>query len=519
MGRLAGRNLSSGCHNNFFGYYAGCSNTTGHSNNFLGNCAGCGNNSGANNNFFGSLAGNANNNGSYNNFFGTGAGQNNDSGSCNVFIGLCAGYSNTSSTDNFFGGTSAGCDNTTGNCNVFVGRLSGCNNTTGCQNTFVGPLAGSANISGCRNTFLGVSAGTNSTASDQVAIGYNTKVAAPTENTQLAIGVGNTNWINGNESYFVGFGITNPVERVDIGGNLQLSGELRGPANFVIDPAAVGDNTGVVRIKGDLYVDGDNFIVNSETITLGDFVVGIASTVPNRDELDGAGIGIGSDVTFLYDDTNTALKSNVNLNVTSGNTYKINGTNVLSATTLGSGVVNSSLTSVGNLTSLTVSGNINANGNIVGDTATNISNINTVTATTGNLTTLSVSGNINANGNIVGDGSTNISGINDISAVGVVTATDFNSTSDQKLKTNIQRVENAVDKVQQIDGVSFNWIENDKPSMGVIADQVEKVLPELVSNTDPKTVNYNGLIGLLIEVVKEQQTQINDLNERLSRLE
>ena len=55
--------------------------------------------------------------------------------------------------------------------------------------------------------------------------------------------------------------------------------------------------------------------------------------------------------------------------------------------------------------------------------------------------------------------------------------------------------------------------------MGVIADQVEKVLPELVSNTDPKTVNYNGLIGLLIEVVKEQQTQINELSERLSRLE
>ena len=188
--------------------------------------------------------------------------------------------------------------------------------------------------------------------------------------------------------------------------------------------------------------------------------------------MDGAGIGIGSDVTFLYDDTNTALESNVNLNLSSADkTYKINGTDVLSATTLGSGVVNSSLTSVGNLTSLTVSGDVSVNGS------------------------------------------------GGISVVGVVTASDFNSTSDQKLKTNIQRVENAVDKVQQIDGVSFNWIENDKPSMGVIADQVEKVLPELVSNTDPKTVNYNGLIGLLIEVVKEQQTQINDLNERLSRLE
>ena len=45
--------------------------------------------------------------------------------------------------------------------------------------------------------------------------------------------------------------------------------------------------------------------------------------------------------------------------------------------------------------------------------------------------------------------------------------------------------------------------------MGVIADNIEEVLPELVSDTDPKTVNYNGLIGLLIEVVKDQQTQIN----------
>jgi hypothetical protein len=55
--------------------------------------------------------------------------------------------------------------------------------------------------------------------------------------------------------------------------------------------------------------------------------------------------------------------------------------------------------------------------------------------------------------------------------------------------------------------------------MGVIADELQKVLPELVNDSDPKTVNYNGLIGLLIEVVKEQQIQINEMNERLSRLE
>ena len=47
--------------------------------------------------------------------------------------------------------------------------------------------------------------------------------------------------------------------------------------------------------------------------------------------------------------------------------------------------------------------------------------------------------------------------------------------------------------------------------MGVIAQEVEAVLPELVSDTDPKSVNYNGLIGLLIECVKDQQRQIDEL--------
>ena len=102
---------------------------------------------------------------------------------------------------------------------------------------------------------------------------------------------------------------------------------------------------------------------------------------------------------------------------------------------------------------------------------------------------------------------------------GEVTATDFNSTSDTRLKTNVQVIDDPLEKVLQINGVSFNWIKDNKPSMGVIADNIEEVLPELVSDTDPKTVNYNGLIGLLIEVVKDQQTQINSLNERLSQLE
>jgi len=73
--------------------------------------------------------------------------------------------------------------------------------------------------------------------------------------------------------------------------------------------------------------------------------------------------------------------SSENWNLASGKHYEINGTDVLTSNTLGSGIINSSLTSVGTLGSLTVSGNVNANGNIVGDNSTNISGINSVTAT------------------------------------------------------------------------------------------------------------------------------------------
>ena len=127
------------------------------------------------------------------------------------------------------------------------------------------------------------------------------------------------------------------------------SSTISGPAEIVIDPAAVGDNTGALRIKGDLFVDGTQTVINSTSIELADFIVGIATTATSDALADGAGIQIGPNNTLLYDHTNTSLKSSENLNLTTGKTYKINGTDVLSATTLGSNVVNSSLTSLGTI--------------------------------------------------------------------------------------------------------------------------------------------------------------------------
>jgi hypothetical protein len=96
------------------------------------------------------------------------------------------------------------------------------------------------------------------------------------------------------------------------------------------------------------------------------------------------------------------------------------------------------------------------------------------------------------------------------------------STSDERLKDNIQLISNPIEKVQQLRGVEFDW--NDKSMFkagkhdyGVIAQDVEKVLPELVKETHTGYlgVDYDKMIGLLIEVVKEQEKRIKELENKV----
>ena len=100
---------------------------------------------------------------------------------------------------------------------------------------------------------------------------------------------------------------------------------------------------------------------------------------------------------------------------------------------------------------------------------------------------------------------------------GTITCTDINSTSDIKLKENIHSINNPLDKVMQINGVGFRWKDTKEEALGVIAQDIEEVLPELVKENDHhKSVNNNGLIGVLIEAVKEQQRQILELKAQLN---
>ena len=108
-------------------------------------------------------------------------------------------------------------------------------------------------------------------------------------------------------------------------------------------------------------------------------------------------------------------------------------------------------------------------------------------------------------------------------------AIDDNSTSDINLKDDITPIESAIDKVKGINGVEFKWKEDAelallKPgerSVGVIAQDVEKVLPTAVKSNsrDQLCVEYNQLIPLLVEAVKDQQTQIEDLKQQIADLQ
>ena len=105
------------------------------------------------------------------------------------------------------------------------------------------------------------------------------------------------------------------------------------------------------------------------------------------------------------------------------------------------------------------------------------------------------------------------------SVVGIITAEHFNSTSDKRVKENIRPIENALEKVTRLNGVHFNFVNSGKPSAGVIAQEVEQVFPDLIAGTFPKSVNYNGLIGVLIESVKELKAQNEELRSRIEKLE
>lgn len=115
-------------------------------------------------------------------------------------------------------------------------------------------------------------------------------------------------------------------------------------------------------------------------------------------------------------------------------------------------------------------------------------------------------------------------------AAGNVTASgNITAYSDRRLKENIETIPNALSMVKRLRGVTFDWIADKKHSYGLIAQEVEEVIPELVLETESgtangddkktvKSVDYSKIVSVLIEAIKEQQQQIEKQQSQIEGL-
>ena len=104
--------------------------------------------------------------------------------------------------------------------------------------------------------------------------------------------------------------------------------------------------------------------------------------------------------------------------------------------------------------------------------------------------------------------------------------TAYGSPSDLKLKENVEVIDNAVDKVKQLKGVTYTLKSDGNRLTGLVAQDLEKVLPEAVyTEKDIETkdehlaIRYGNTVGLLVEAIKEQQEQIEALTAKVKELE
>jgi hypothetical protein len=140
-----------------------------------------------------------------------------------------------------------------------------------------------------------------------------------------------------------------------ISGNKTFTGTL----DFSSATIATFETTGNVTVGGNLTVNGTVSTINSTTVSVDDKNLELGSTAsPSDATADGGGITLkgATDKTFNWIDSTDSWTSSEHIDLASGKEFKINGTSVLSGSTLGSGVTGSSLTSVGTITSGTWTG-------------------------------------------------------------------------------------------------------------------------------------------------------------------
>jgi len=110
----------------------------------------------------------------------------------------------------------------------------------------------------------------------------------------------------------------------------------------------------------------------------------------------------------------------------------------------------------------------------------------------------------------------------DVEFTGNVTALNISSASSARFKENIEKLSGANQSISELEGVRFTWKESGEPSIGLIAEDVAKVFPELVTldeDGEVTALNYQALVAVLVEAMKEQEAQIDAAQARLAEYE
>jgi len=492
VGYQAGR-VDDGTDNEnvFIGNNAGYSNTSGNQNTFIGHASGLNSVSQLGNTFIGRASG-YNSNSTGNTFIGANCGYTNSSGSSNTFIGYWCGHYNNGSDNLFVGNMNS--FYSTGNFNTTLGSYADFYNTAGNKNTIMGFEAGfgSSGNNKSGNILLGYQAGYNESGSNKLYIENSNASSADA----LIYGEFDNNILVLNAS--VGIGTTNPGKNLEISntedawlriaGDSDNSGGDNGTQNAYLQFTTDGNNEGydgliwLENLSGDTKLHFD--VEDQEVMVFSDGRVGVGTNTPASQ--------ISNSTTLSSDGSKTTATSGINWRVEDYGGYAVGIENIATG---GSGLL------------------VDA-GNNAGTGAT-------VAHFVSNNTSLMF---IGENGN-VGIGTTSPSQrltVYNGSTTGTYTTSGWLHSSDARLKTNINLIENALEKVSEMEGVYFNWKDTDENhQVGLIAQEVEKVLPEVVRQDDKGyySVSYDGVVPVLIEAIKELQQHNEKLEARIIELE
>ena len=163
-----------------------------------------------------------------------------------------------------------------------------------------------------------------------------------------------------------------------------------------------------------------------------------------------------------------------------------------------------------NATTIDMNGNLDLSGTLTCATSITVGSAALTEAELEKLDGIT-NGTVAASKAVVVDSNKDASGFRNITATGTVQGAEVTATSDERLKSDIQTIDNALDKVMNMRGVSY--VKQAEKGIGVIAQEIEKVLPEVVTDGEYKSVAYGNIVGVLIEAIKEQQKQIDELKK------